>query len=390
MTATGIYCPHMPDPARYLPRPARILIIKPSSLGDIVHALPVLAALRARHPRARIAWLAGESFAPLLEGHPLLDDVIRFDRRRFGRMLQSPRIFWEFLRFVADLRRRRFDLVIDLQGLVRSGFLAFASGARERIGFAKARELAGAFYSRRVRCPADDVHAVDRNLCVAAALGLPADTPGFPLALRPDEHAQARALLADVGTRPLERFTAVLPGARWPSKQWPAQHWAGLLARLAQEDLPPAVLLGGPGDLPVLQAIQGACPVPLLSLVGRTSLRQLTALLARAELVICCDSGPMHLAAALGRPLVALFGPTNPQRTGPYGRAARVVSLSVPCAPCYARTCPLQHHDCLERLSIERVIAEVRKLRASLSSEPGAGPARGHAPSAAAARSVNL
>ena len=116
----------------------RILIIKPSSLGDVVHALPVLAALREAYPRAHIAWLVGVTFAPLLEGHPLLDEVIPFDRRRFGRMLQSPRILVEFMRFLADLRRRRFDLVVDLQGLIRSGFMAWASGAPYRIGFAAA------------------------------------------------------------------------------------------------------------------------------------------------------------------------------------------------------------------------------------------------------------
>lgn len=344
--------------------PERILIIKPSSLGDIVHALPVLVGLRAAHPTAHIAWLAGNAFAPLLDGHPLLDEVIRFDRRRYGRMLQSPRILAEFVRFVWGLRRRRFDLVIDLQGLVRSGFLAWASGVRRRVGFAAAREFAWLFYTQRVRTPASgpaDCHAVDRNLAVGRSLGLPLDTPRFPLGLRADELAAARSLLADAAGRPLDHFIAVIPGARWASKRWPVARLAALCTRLHAEGWPPCVLLGAPDDRTFAQELIAAGAGPVVDLVGRTSLRALSAALALADLVICHDSGPMHIAAALGKPLVALFGPTNPARTGPYGATARIVMRPLACAPCYRRTCPLGHHDCLAGLDVDTVLGHVRE-----------------------------
>jgi ADP-heptose:LPS heptosyltransferase len=224
-----------------MPPPRRILLIKPSSLGDVVHALPVLAALRAAYPEAHIAWLVSTSFVPLLDGHPLLNEVISFDRRLYGRMLRSPRATNAFIRFTSALRRREFDLVLDLQGLFRSGFLARATGAPRRIGFAAAREMAWMFYTERVTCPDADEHAVLKNMRLVAAVVAPASAgpsppPSseggagggcahaplgrveFPLGLRADELAAARERLDVAANRPIDGFTAVLPGARWPSK----------------------------------------------------------------------------------------------------------------------------------------------------------------------------
>ena len=345
------------------PHYQRILIIKPSSLGDIVHALPVLAALRAAYPQAHIAWLAGTTFAPLLDNHPLIDEVIPFDRRRYGRMLQSPRILAEFVHFLSFLRRRRFDLVVDLQGLIRSGFMAWVCGAAHRIGFASARELAGLFYTRRVRCRQTVHHAVDKNCCIAAALGLDSNPPTFPLGLRPRETQAARALLGEAGCEAATGFTAVLLGARWASKRWRADRLAELIDRMHADGQPPCVLLGAAGDRESADAVVSHCESGVMSLVGRTTLRELVALLDLAELVVSHDSGPMHIAAALNKPLVAIFGPTNPRRTGPYSPMARVVSLGVDCAPCYRRTCPLGHHACMQALETDQVLAQVRELR---------------------------
>jgi heptosyltransferase-1 len=340
----------------------RILLIKPSSLGDIVHALPVLAGLRTAYPQAHIAWLVGNAFAPLLAGHPLLDEVIPFDRRRYGRMLRSWASGVDFLRFVGDLRRRRFDLVVDLQGLVRSGFLSWVSGARRRVGFAAARELAWAFYTQRVRCATREMHAVDKNLHLAHAIGLPVDPPTFPLGLREEELAAFRARLAGIAGRPIGHFIAVLPGARWETKRWRADRLAELLDRLQVDGFPPPMLLGSPADRTYTDAILAACSVPVIDWVGQTSLRELAAALALADLVICYDSGPMHIAAALGKPIVAIFGPTNPVRTGPYCRSARVVALPLPCAPCYQRRCPLGHHNCMQQLEVDAVRRNVLEL----------------------------
>ncbi|MCK4341288.1 MAG: lipopolysaccharide heptosyltransferase I [Phycisphaerae bacterium] len=345
----------------------RILIIKPSSLGDIVHALPILAGLRAGYPGAHIAWLVGKSFAPFLAGHPLLDEVIPFDRRHYGRMLRSPRALADFWRFVRELRRRRFDLVLDLQGLFRSGFLARASGAPRRIGFADAREFAPAFYSRRVRGSRKNCHAVEINLRLARSLGLHVDPPLFPLGLRDDELRDTRNLITEAARMRLERFTAVLLGARWESKRWPADRLAGLIDKMHAEGLPACVLLGSPDDRVFAEEVRAGCGAPIVDLVGRTSLRELTAAIALADLVVSHDSGPLHIAAALDKPLVALFGPTNPARTGPYCKSARVVSLPLECVPCYRRQCPLGHHKCMQQLDVEAVFQNVLEIWAPIS-----------------------
>lgn len=340
----------------------RILIIKPSSLGDVVHALPVLGVLRRAFPEAHIAWLVNTSLAPLLEDHPLLDELIRFDRNRFGRMWRDPRIFFEFGRFAAGIRRRRFDLVIDLQGLIRSGLLCLFSGAAQRVGFGAAREGAWLFYSQRICCPGVAEHAVEKNLALVQALGLSTDRPEFPLGLRTAEREQAAELLAQAAGERLASFTAVIPGARWPSKLWPAQNFATLIDRMHAEGMARCVLLGAPDERDFAQRVRAGCQSDVVDLVGRTSLRQLAALIDLAQRVVCHDSGPLHIAAALGKPTVALFGPTNPARTGPYSDAARVVAHPVDCAPCYRRVCPFGHQDCLRRLAVETVLAEVRSL----------------------------
>lgn len=342
----------------------RILIIKPSSLGDVVHALPVLAALRRRWPEAHLAWLIGASFAPLLEGHPLLSEIIPFDRGRFGRLLREADALDAFGRFVCDLRARSFDLVVDLQGLFRSGFLSWASGARRRIGFADAREAAWLFYTDRVRGPAQ-LHAVEKNLRALEPLGISPGPAEFPMALRDDQCRAARRLLDGVAGHAVGAFTAIVPGARWPSKIWPPARFAELIDLLAAEpDSPTTVLLGGPAERALADAIVAAARRPPIDLVGRTDLRALAALLGESQLVICCDSGPMHIAAALGRPTVAIFGPTSPALTGPYSKVARTVNLPLECAPCLKTDCPLRHHACMRDLDAPRVLAAVRALRA--------------------------
>ena len=346
-----------------MPQPVpRILIIKPSSLGDVVHALPILAAARKTYPQAHIAWLINENFAPFLVNHPLLDDVIPFHRRHYGRMWRSPRSFLDFWSFVLDLRKQRFDLILDLQGLIRSGLTAFFSGAPRRFGLADAREYAWLFYTNRVHCPPGVEHAVDKNVHLARSAGLEIETPEFPLALRSEEYDDARRLLAGAAGHPLESFLAVLPGARWPSKLWPEENIARLIDRAQDAGLPPVVLLGAPDERESARRIIAACRSKVADLVGRTTLRQLSATIDLARAVVCHDSGPMHIAAALNKPIVALFGPTNPTRTGPYSPAARVLSHPIECSPCYRRSCPFGHQRCLRDLTPDTVCSELTQL----------------------------
>src|SRR4051794_7965763 len=275
----------MPEPPAALEglRPERVCLIKPSALGDVVHALPVLSALRARWPSARIAWVINRGLRGLLDGHPELDEVIPFDRAqarlRPGGILVTGR-------FLVDLRRRRFDLAVDLQGLLRSGIMAAATGAAIRIGLAGAREGATRFYTHRIASPEPPGHAVDRLLRVAEALGADVAQPRFVVALADADRHWARAALAGV---PRPRLVLNL-GARWPTKRWPPEHFATVARRAVVQRGAGLVVVGAPEDRPLVEALRAHLrPLAVLDLCGRTTLPQLAAVAAEADAVLSND-----------------------------------------------------------------------------------------------------
>ncbi|MGE5608874.1 MAG: lipopolysaccharide heptosyltransferase I [Bacillota bacterium] len=339
----------MTVPVSFSSPPRRILIMKPSSLGDIVHALPVFNLLRRRFPQAHITWLVAPYCAGLLKGLEGLDEIMLFDRRRLGAAWWNPKALLELLQLHRELRRRQFDLVIDLQGLFRSGWMAWQSGAPIRIGFANARELAWIFYTHRVPIETMEQHAVDRYLKIAAALGCDSGPTEFRFPTT-EADRQAVGKLLPRG----ERIAVLMPGANWITKRWPAERFAALVELLKERFGLRSVIAGGKDAAEVAGRIPGA-----IDLTNKTTIPQLVALLERADLVVANDSGPMHIAAALGRPLVTLFGPTNPVRTGPYARPEAVVRANIDCAPCYRRQCP--HSRCLRELGIEPVLSAVEK-----------------------------
>jgi lipopolysaccharide heptosyltransferase I len=343
-----------------------ILILKPSAIGDVVHALPVLAGLRRRFPAARIAWLVNPGCADVLDGHPALDEVILFERERFGRMTRSADAALGFARLLGELRRRRFDLALDLQGLFRSGFLAAASGARVRVGLSDAREFAGVFHTHRIDAGPPDAHAVDRLWRVAAALGCPGGPTDFAVAPSPQARAGADRLLAEAGIPPGAPFAVLVVGAMWATKLWSAEGFAAVARGLAARRGLPSVILGGAGDSVRAERVAALCDGAAANLAGRTGLREAVAVLARATVVITNDTGPMHIAAALDRPLVGVFGPTSPERTGPFRRPASVVrAAGVACSPCYRRRCPTQM-ECMSGVTAEQVLsAAERELEAA-------------------------
>jgi lipopolysaccharide heptosyltransferase I len=331
VTPAGI---HLPAP------PQRILIIKPSAIGDVVHALPVLNLLRRTYPTAHISWLVTPACAGLIDGHPQLDEVIRFDRKRFGRAWRSPAAAAALAAFHGDLYRRQFDLVIDLQGLFRSGWLGFSTGARTRVGTSTDREFGWAFHTHVAEVGGRHRHAVDRYLSLAEHLGLGTGPVEFVFPTDDGDRAAIAPLLPD------GPFAVLVPTTNWATKRWPAERLAELVDPLRDRFGLASVVAGVPGG----PLVPGA-----VDLSGKTTLRQLTAVLERASLVIAPDTGPMHIAAALGRPLVTVFGPTDPARTGPYGRPDSVVRLDIPCAPCLSRRCV--HQTCLRSLGVEPVLA---------------------------------
>ncbi len=350
-----------------------ILLIKPSSPGDIIHALPVLHGLRRRYPRSIITWLVASPFANLIEEDPALDAVLPFERRRFGRVGRSLTVTREFLAFLRRIRDRQFDLVIDLQGLFRSGFLSLATGAAVRLGFAAAREMAWIFYTHRLVTDDPESHAADRNYAVARLLGF-ADLPmDFSIAITEEDRTAAGRLVEQClgHPRPPDGYAVLVPVTRWETKCWPAERYGLLARRLRERHGLASLLVGGEGDRLKAQLAVEESAGAAHSVCGRTTLRQLAALVSASAVVVTADSTPMHLAAALQRPLVALFGPTSPRRTGPYGRPQDVVRLDLTCSPCYLRRlrqCPHQH-ACMQRLTVEAV-AEAVSARLRRSAKP--------------------
>jgi lipopolysaccharide heptosyltransferase I len=345
----------------------RILLIKPSSLGDLVHALPVLHGLRRRYPDARIDWLVGTSFAGLIEGHPEVSHVVRFDRKHYGRMLRNPGVALEFAAFLRDLYSQEYDLVVDLQGLFRSGLMAAATGARVRIGFARAREAAWLFYTHRIHVPTETTHAVDRNYLVASMLGF-ADVPiAFNLAVTPAQRQRAIEILRSAGIGDSDAFAAVLPGARWDTKRWLLDRFAVVVEELQRRHGLRSVLLAGRDEASTCAALADRCRQPPANLAGRTALPELVAVLERAAVVLCHDSAPMHLAAALNRPIVSILGPTNPARTGAYGTDARVLQADFPCVPCYLRRLSQCRYDhrCMTAIEPDHVLAAITDVLGS-------------------------
>jgi lipopolysaccharide heptosyltransferase I len=315
--------------------PNRIAILKPSALGDIVHALPVLTALRERFPDAHITWVVNKSYEPLLAGHPHLSETLAFDRGAFRG--QAGRAVTYSLGFANDLRRRRFELVLDLQGLLRTGLMCAATGAPVRVGFANAREGSRHFYTQRVEVPdADRIHAVDRYWRVVEAVDAGGGAKRFVVPLK---QAECDAVALDLAALP-RPWLAFAVGARWVTKRWPPEHFAELANRAQQEFGGTVLFVGAADDTALSLEAASRLRGPSRDLTGKTSLPRLAALLAAVDVMVANDTGPLHLAAALGRPCVAPYTCTKTALHGPYGVAGGGVETSVACRGSYLKQCP--------------------------------------------------
>lgn len=284
----------------------RFLIVKLSSLGDIIHALPVLAALRDTFLRARIDWLVEKRWQPILEGNPDLNETLLLNGRSMG----------EFFRCAKRLRSENYTAVLDVQSLYRSAILARKAPAAKHIGFAwrNAREHpASLFYSQRVKTSA--THIIDQNRALAEAAGARLDAVRFPLFVSSDSQGAIAQLLKSSS---MERYIVLSPGGGWRYKRWPPDRFGELAERLWNAHRYRIIVNCGPGESDLGEIVLGHAGIAMPIMV-QYALPELKALLMRADLVVACDSGPLHLAVALGTPVVGLYGPTDPARNGPYG-----------------------------------------------------------------------
>lgn len=322
-------------------RNLKVLILKPSSLGDVIHALPVLRVLKGHYPQAEVHWWVEDSLAPLLENDQDLTTLQIFNRRNWC----SPIGVFRELRSALKLRRERYDWVIDLQGLARSAWFGWLVRGKVTVGVDSGREGARAFYDVAVSRATPETHAVDWYLDVARAMGVDVSGDYEWLAKQPCTDSR----LPD----PKAKLVVFCPGARWPNKRWPMEHFARLAAELQlRENHLRIAILGSSEDAGLSRAISNAAPNTCLDLAGKTALLDMVEWLRHARVVVANDSGPLHIAVALDRPLVALYGPTHVNRTGPYCRSDDAMRVSLHCAPCQVSYCknPIDR-ECLRAIS---------------------------------------
>ena len=335
----------------------RIVIVKLSAIGDVVQALPALEALKRTFPGVPIDWVVEEAAAGILEDHPLIDRLLVSRRRTWLRSLRNPFRAWSgiqgLFRFIGELRRERYSIAIDLQGLLKSGVVMGLLRSERKIGFDRTRELSYLFLNERL--PAYDIekHALERYLDVARYLGAedPAPTCKLPI----DREVSAMRKRLEGAVRPGTHVVLINPMARWETKLWDEQRFAELADRLIEERNATVIFTGSTADRAVTTRIRGRMKEQALDWTGETSLKELAALARLADAVISTDTGPMHLAAAAGGRVVALFGPTAPWRTGPYGPGQVVIRKGVDCSPCFGRTCD-QGKKCMTSIEVEDVI----------------------------------
>lgn len=327
----------------------RIAIIKPSALGDIVHALPVLPAVRHRFPDSHITWVVNRAYEPLVAGHPDLNATLAFDRGAMKRGIVATAT--TALRFAKSLQSGAFDLVLDLQGLFRSGLMTVATRAARRVGLSTAREGASRFYTDIVPTPGlDEGHAVDRCWRLADALGVGHLSKKWHIPLTTDANRWADT---QFGAMPRPWFVVGV-GARWLTKRWPPEHFAALLRAAHDRCGGSTIFIGTADEAPLAHAAAGRLSGPVHHLSGATTLPQLAAVLAKADLVLANDTGPLHLAAALGRPVVAPYTCTAIRLHGPYGAERGAVETTVACRASYVRSC--SHLSCMAELTPERLL----------------------------------
>ena len=323
----------------------KILVVKPSSLGDVIHSLPFLYSVKRQMPGLHVHWVIAEELAPLLEGHLLIERLWKIKKdewKKPGRLFQTGR---ELAALSEGLRAEGFDAVFDLQGLLRSALIARAARAGAVIGFKEAREGAGFFYSHKVSVPGKaKIHAVERYLGMAEFAGFKAEVE-FPLPGIEDF------------VPPLEKYAVIAPGARWLSKRWPAGRFGELAGRLPLKSL----VIGGAGDKGLAEEVVSGSGGKAIQYAGKSSLKVLVEIIRHAAFMVTNDSGPMHIAAALGVPVIAIFGPTDPGLTGPYGKGTRVVIKGqAECAPCRRRVC--ESMRCMNETGTGMVLDAIGKL----------------------------
>lgn len=323
----------------------RILVIKLSSLGDIFHAIPAVNNLRVVL-NAEVDWVTQPEYVELVKCFPMVSKVIPFPRRQF---------WCHFWKLVNAVREQQYDYVVDFQGLLKSALVTRLARGVEKIGPSFQREGAWLFYDVVAGKRDKNRHAVEENLDVVRHLGLPEMPVSFPVTFPCLE-------VESPGPR-----VALVPFSRRHNKNWPVGNYVELASHLQKEFWGTLYLFGSAADQAGCESIRAQLSAttgarPVINLAGRTSLVEMGGWFARMNLVVVNDSGPLHMAVAVGVPVVTFFGPTDPKRTGPYGARHHVIRSGVDCSPCFSKNCRLTRVECMERITPAQVMHLIREI----------------------------
>jgi len=340
-----------------------ILIIKLSAVGDVVHSLPFLEVLRDRFPSAMIDWVVEEDASGIVESHPEIDRLIIFPRKswlkRFIKKGEYIGVGKEVTKFLKELKSRRYDIVVDLQGLLKSGILTFLANGKRKIALNGGREGSLIFTNEKVAIPDPDLHALDKYLRIARYLGATNPVWNGQIPIYDTDKGHVDYLLGEIGNN--STLVAVTPVAKWESKLWELHRFASLADTIKEELGAGVVFTGSEGDKAAIEDIRSGMKTRALNLAAKTTLKELAYLYQKCAAVICTDTGPMHVAAAMGSPVVvALFGPTSPLRTGPYGAKHRVIRAGLECSPCFRKRC--DDMSCMKKITVEMVFDTVKEV----------------------------
>lgn len=332
--------------------PKKILIIKPSSLGDVVHSMPFLNILREKFPKSEIHWVIAKGLEGLLEGHPMINRLIIINKDMWKKISRTRETMKEVRQLFKDVKKENYDMVIDLQGLLRSGIITKITGAPIRIGFKEAREGSRFFYTHKIE-GGKDIHAVDRYLKIAEFLGCDISDVCFPLPL----FSKNSSLVLHPLSFFRDDYAVIVPGARWATKRWPAERFGKLAAKLSFR----SIIVGSRADIGIVDKVVNLSNGKAFSLAGKTTLKDLIEIMRGARFVVSNDSGPMHIAVASGTPVIAIFGPTSPRRTGPYGNGHIVIESGLECSPCFKKKC--KKFDCMDSITVDMVMERINALK---------------------------
>lgn len=321
--------------------PRKLLIIKPSALGDIVHSLPFLYAVKKKFPELSVHWIVAKGLHTFLEGHPLIDKLWVINKDNWKKLSCLPQTLKEISALSSGLKKERFDISVDLSGLLRSGLMTWASRARVKLGFKESDEGSPFFYTHKIE-GGTEIHAIDRYLKIAQFLGCDISDIQYPFAPY-DENPP-------VMNRLPRQYAVMVPSAGKEANRWPAARFGELASRLPVQ----SVVVSSKTDAALAEEVVLASKGKAISVAGETGLKELIAVISKARFLISNDTGPMHIAAALNVPVFAIFGPANPLRTGPYGDIHTIIREDVSCAPCY-RWKPCDNWICMEDLTVDKV-----------------------------------